>query len=167
MLGAGDQIDSSGVNAKVKDPGKSRGPVFKRCKALLGCSHSWEQAELQSRTSSRYPPFWILGVRVKPRTPVLALPTGPLLLVIVLIHESILNKGLVGSWSCLSLSIKPGAQVSGGQGQAWVERNEGKEGGTCRCGFRGTSSQGFPRACFRLSSLLCSEVFGEEAHPWE
>lgn len=36
---------------------------------------------------------------------------GPLLLVIVLIHESILNKGLVGSWSCLSLSIKPGAQT--------------------------------------------------------
>lgn len=35
-------------------------------------------------------------MRVKPRTPVLALPTGPLLLVIVLIHGSILNKTILG-----------------------------------------------------------------------
>lgn len=42
ILEAEDQIDSSGVRAWVEDHGKGKGPIFKGCRPLLGCSSGRE-----------------------------------------------------------------------------------------------------------------------------
>lgn len=71
---AEDQIDSSGVRAWVEDHGKGRGPIFKGCRPLLGCSSGREAgSRLNSRAqhSADTHPFGFR--RVKPRLLMLTL----------------------------------------------------------------------------------------------
>lgn len=61
MLGAGDQIDSSGVNAKVKDPGKVEALSSKGAKPCLAALIAGSRLSFRAEHPADLHPFGFWG----------------------------------------------------------------------------------------------------------